>query len=150
MSRYDGLIIPRSYSEYINKTDAATLLQALQQSGVMDVAPTSNSNHPVKSGGVYQAILKSTSIEDMYGTYGDTYNLNDFVSNEFRIRVGRVFNNTTSYSDYNYPAREWTILIWLPITSASSYGCQIALATTARRNFIRYISSDSWSAWTEL
>ena len=33
MSRYDGLIIPRSYSEYINKTDAATLLQALQLSG---------------------------------------------------------------------------------------------------------------------
>ncbi len=29
MSRYDGLIIPRSYSEYINKTDAATLSQAL-------------------------------------------------------------------------------------------------------------------------
>ena len=30
MSRYDGLIIPRSYNEYINKTDAATLQQALQ------------------------------------------------------------------------------------------------------------------------
>ena len=55
MSRYDGLIIPRSYSEYINKTDAATLLQALQQSGVMDAAPTENSNHPVKSGGVFTA-----------------------------------------------------------------------------------------------
>ena len=55
MSRYDGLIIPRSYSEYINKTDAATLLQALQLSGVMDNAPTANSNHPVKSGGVATA-----------------------------------------------------------------------------------------------
>ena len=56
MSRYDGLIIPRSYSEYINKTDAATLLQALQLSGVMDNAPTANSNHPTKSGGVYTAL----------------------------------------------------------------------------------------------
>jgi len=56
MSRYDGLIIPRSYSEYINKTDAATLLQALQLSGVMDSAPTANSNHPTKSSGVYTAL----------------------------------------------------------------------------------------------
>ena len=56
MSRYDGLLIPRSYSEYINKTDAATLLQALQLSGVMDNAPTANSNHPTKSGGVYTAL----------------------------------------------------------------------------------------------
>ena len=56
MSRYDGLIIPRSYSEYINKTDAATLLQALQLSGVMDNAPTANSNHPTKSSGVYTAL----------------------------------------------------------------------------------------------
>lgn len=52
MSRYDGLIIPRSYSDYINKTDAATLLQALQLSGVMDAAPTAGSNHPVKSDGL--------------------------------------------------------------------------------------------------
>ena len=42
MSRYDGLIIPRSYSDYINKTDAATLSQALQLPGVMDAAPTEN------------------------------------------------------------------------------------------------------------
>lgn len=55
MSRYDGLIIPRSYSEYINKTDAATLLQALQLSGVMDAAPTAGSNHPVKSDGLVPA-----------------------------------------------------------------------------------------------
>ena len=56
MSRYDGLIIPRSYSDYINKTDAATLLQALQLSGVMDAQPTAGSNHPTKSSGVYTAL----------------------------------------------------------------------------------------------
>lgn len=65
MSRYDGLIIPRSYSEYINKTDAATLLQALQQSGVMDAAPTSGSNHPVKSGGVKTAINNITPVDNI-------------------------------------------------------------------------------------
>ena len=56
MSRYDGLIIPRSYSEYINKTDAATLQQALQLSGVMTNNPVKGSNLPVKSGGVWDSI----------------------------------------------------------------------------------------------
>ena len=56
MSRYDGLIIPRSYSEYINKTDAATLSQALQLGGVLDSAPTEDSVKAVKSGGVYTAL----------------------------------------------------------------------------------------------
>lgn len=56
MSRYDGLIIPRSYSEYINKTDAATLSQALQLPNVMDSTPTENSNRPVRSGGIYTAL----------------------------------------------------------------------------------------------
>lgn len=56
MSRYDGLIIPRSYSEYINKTDAATLRQALQLPNVMDSTPTENSNRPVRSGGIYTAL----------------------------------------------------------------------------------------------
>ena len=55
MSRYDGFIIPRSYSEYINKTDAATLQQALQLSGVMDNAPTAQSTKPAKSGGIFAA-----------------------------------------------------------------------------------------------
>ena len=66
MSRYDGLIIPRSYSEYINKTDAATLLQALQLSGVMDNAPTADSNNPVKSGGIRTALdnlVKTINID---------------------------------------------------------------------------------------
>lgn len=56
MSRYDGLIIPRGYNDYISKTDAATLLQALQLSGVMDAAPTADSVHPAKSGGIYTAL----------------------------------------------------------------------------------------------
>ena len=56
MSRYDGLIIPRSYSDYINKTDAATLSQALQLPNVMDSTPTENSNRPVMSDGLYTAL----------------------------------------------------------------------------------------------
>ena len=60
MSRYDGLIIPRSYSEYINKTDAATLQQALQLSGVLSGAVAAGDNKAVKSSAV-NAILKNKS-----------------------------------------------------------------------------------------
>lgn len=57
MSRYDGLIIPRSYSDYINKTDAATLSQALQLSGVMDNAPTAGSSKAARSSGIKSALV---------------------------------------------------------------------------------------------
>ena len=62
MSRYDGLIIPRSYNEYINKTDPVAMSQALQLNGVMDDAPTADSNKPVKSGGVVTALEQLTSL----------------------------------------------------------------------------------------
>ena len=65
MSRYDGLIIPRSYSEYINKTDAATLQQALQLSGVLSGAVAAGDNKAVKSSAVNSALtnyIKTTTL----------------------------------------------------------------------------------------
>ena len=56
MSRYDGLIIPRSYSEYINKTDAATLQQALQLPGVLSEAVAAGDNKAVTSNAVNTAL----------------------------------------------------------------------------------------------
>ena len=56
MSRYDGLIIPRSYSEYINKTDAATLQPALQLSGVLSGAVAAGDNKAVTSNAVNGAL----------------------------------------------------------------------------------------------
>ena len=64
MSRYDGLIIPRSYSEYINKTDAATLQQALQLPGVLSGAVAADDNKAVKSSAVNNALAN-------YATKGD-------------------------------------------------------------------------------
>ena len=58
MSKYDGLIIPRSYSEYINKTDSATLQQALQLSGVLSGAVAAGDNKAVTSNAVYNALAK--------------------------------------------------------------------------------------------
>ena len=56
MSRYDGLIIPRSYSEYINKTDAATLQQALQLPGVLSGVVAAGDNKAVTSNAVNGAL----------------------------------------------------------------------------------------------
>ena len=62
MSRYDGLIIPRSYSEYINKTDAATLSQALQLSGVLSGAVAAGDNKAVKSSAVNAALTEKIKL----------------------------------------------------------------------------------------
>ena len=64
MSRYDGLIIPRSYNEYINKTDAATLQQALQLSGVLSGAVAAGDNKAVKSSAVYEALTNYINKTD--------------------------------------------------------------------------------------
>ena len=72
MSKYDGLIIPRSYSEYINKTDAATLQQALQLSGVLSGSVAAGDNKAVKSSAVYEAVKKTNKIYE-YKTLSDVY-----------------------------------------------------------------------------
>ena len=64
MSRYDGLIIPRSYNEYINKTDAATLQQALQLSGVLSGAVDAGDNKAVKSSAVKAALANYSKFPD--------------------------------------------------------------------------------------
>ena len=64
MSRYDGLIIPRSYSEYINKTDSATLQQALQLSGVFSGVVAAGDNKAVKSSAVYEALTNYINKTD--------------------------------------------------------------------------------------
>ena len=115
MSRYDGLIIPRSYSEYINKTDAATLLQALQLSGVMDNLPTANSNHPVKSSGIKSAIDSlainsivagetrpptSGAVENTIKNYNKT--ATSVFDTAMLSRMDTEFNNTAEYSRYTF------------------------------------------------
>lgn len=55
MAKYDGLIIPRSYNDYINKSSPIDVSQALQLTGVMDNVPTAQSTKPAKSGGIFAA-----------------------------------------------------------------------------------------------
>lgn len=111
MARYDGLIIPRSYNDYIPKTDAATLSAALQLSGVMSNSPTKNSSIPVKSGGVWSSIhaishnVPRTTPKDIttYYTNGSLWNriagTNGYSLFE-DIYVGDYFKMTRAISAY--------------------------------------------------
>jgi hypothetical protein len=95
MSRYDGLIIPRSYSEYINKTDAATLQQALQLSGVLSGAVAAGDNKAVKSDAV-NAILNNNYIKkysiDLTGTR-QNYNVNGY----FKIALNQTYGRSVNF-----------------------------------------------------
>ena len=108
MSRYDGLIIPRSYSEYINKTDAATLQQALQQSGVMDAVPTAGSNNPVKSGGVKTELEKYINKTDA-ATLSQALQLNNVLAQEVAagnmsaVTSNAVYEALTNATSHNIP-----------------------------------------------
>ena len=98
MSRYDGLIIPRSYSEYINKTDAATLQQALQLSGVLSGAVAAGDNKAVTSDAVatalanykrYNSVSSSGENRLIYiGKTTDAKNSQAFM--QMKVKGGRV------------------------------------------------------------
>ena len=98
MSRYDRLIIPRSYSEYINKTDAATLQQALQLSGVLSEAVAAGDNKAVKSSAVATALANyrrynsaSSSAENRLIYIGKTTNAKNFQAFiQMKVKGGRV------------------------------------------------------------
>ena len=76
MSRYDGLIIPRSYSEYLNKTDSATLSQMLQHlTGLWSHAVSAGDQKPVTSDAVYEAFTDPATIQQalqLPGVLSDT------------------------------------------------------------------------------
>ena len=96
MSRYDGLIIPRSYSEYINKTDAATLQQALQLSGVLSGAVAAGDNKAVTSAAV--ATVLDVVYEDITSecaAINDSITVNEVHGYRQGNHVSLTFNVTT-------------------------------------------------------
>ena len=101
MSRYDGLIIPRSYSEYINKTDAATLQQALQLSGVLSGAVAAGDNKAVTSNAVNNAL--ANYINDKYCKNiippNNTTREISFPLKEINWFCGEVFGNLNNYGN---------------------------------------------------
>lgn len=103
MSRYDGLIIPRSYSEYINKTDAATLQQALQLSGVLSGAVAAGDNKAVTSNAVNGALSNCLKKQTFVGVTEKRIKLslkNSYDPCLLLIVTGR--DNTIGYTNIAY------------------------------------------------
>ena len=110
MSRYDGLIIPRSYNEYINKSDPLTLAQALQQNNVLSEAVAAGDNKAVKSGAVYEALTDAATIQQalqlpgvLSGAVaaGDNKAVTSNAVNEALKNYDYVNVYTTSTTDFN-------------------------------------------------
>ena len=101
MSRYDGLIIPRSYSEYINKTDAATLQQALQLSGVLSGAVAAGDNKAVTSDAVYEALTNYCIFKFGRNLKCNYSLLNGLVNAHFTYRSSQELPKWTNF--FNLP-----------------------------------------------
>ena len=113
MSRYDGLIIPRSYNEYINKSDPLTLAQALQQNNVLSEAVAAGDNKAVTSNAVNGAL--ANYINDKY-CKNITPNISFVREINFPLRstnwfCGEVLGNLNNYGN---------ICFYISVQSATS------------------------------
>ena len=143
MSRYDGLIIPRSYSEYINKTDAATLQQALQLSGVLSGAVAAGDNKAVKSDAVNAALSKLTFYNYLSKRGDSKFDEIQAVS-KFYVQMVDVLSNGTFPQNANSG-------VILTFTWDGPYATQIFIEIDVqRRIYIRYNNKGTPGAWKQL
>ena len=99
MSRYDGLIIPRSYNEYINKTDPVAMSQALQLSGVLSGAVAAGDNKAVTSNAVNVALVNYALKEN--SSNSKTVNAHSFIydGTDQKLNTMYILNFVTDSSD---------------------------------------------------
>ena len=143
MSRYDGLIIPRSYSEYINKTDAATLQQALQLSGVLSGAVAAGDNKAVKSSAVNNAL----SNFNLFPYHSKRANAKfDELQDTGKFYIQLV----TSDSEGTFPQGVVSGVV-LTYTWDGPYATQIFIEEDVqRRIYVRYNDGGTPNAWKQL
>ena len=142
MSRYDGLIIPRSYSEYINKTDAATLQQALQLSGVLSGAVAAGDNKAVTSNAVNNALSNFT----LYSYYSRRISSKfDELQASSKFYVQMVDDKSTGTFPQGVKYGVVLTFAW-----EGSYATQIFIEIdTQRRIYIRYNENGTPGTWKQ-
>ena len=143
MSRYDGLIIPRSYNEYINKTDAATLQQALQLSGVLSGAVAAGDNKAVKSDAVNKALSDLTSYSYLSKRIASKFDEIQAYS-KFYVQMVDVDSSGTFPQNANSG-------VVLTFTWDGPYATQIFVEIDEqRRIYIRYNNNGTPGSWRQL
>lgn len=139
MSRYDGLIIPRSYNEYINKTDPVAMSQALQLNNVLAQEVAAGNNKAVTSNAVNGALtnyqkfidvgINQKTIETLYAEQA-----NQTVVNYW----GQFTDSGASYS---------TGYVTINKTS-NAYGNAIFISDAGQ--FYRALLNGVWQDWQQL
>ena len=137
MSRYDGLIIPRSYSEYINKTDAATLQQALQLSGVLSGAVAAGDNKAVKSSAV-NAILQFFTQNQPNADFNDCNN----------APLGFACSNKLANAPLN--TSNYVYLLTLRVNNDGNYLEQLAFINSSIQTYRRIKAGGNWGSWYKI
>lgn len=135
MSRYDGLIIPRSYSEYINKTDAATLQQALQLGGVLAQQVSAGNNAAVTSNAVNGALTEYVQGRRVLFTKGMDLNT--------VITAGEYYANTDALGN--------SLLNRPSFSSGNLYGCSMSVYSSTNGGVVQILHTvnGNYSRWTD-
>ena len=140
MSRYDGLIIPRSYSEYINKTDAATLQQALQLSGVLSGAVAAGDNKAVTSNAVNGALANYT-VNGSSPTFQDV-----IINGTLNLSV----THTDTYIGMGGKANKvYFLVVWNDTTNCCYLVNKINLSKITLTKLFgnAYVSTNNYNLW---
>ena len=140
MSRYDGLIIPRSYSEYINKTDAATLSQALQLSGVLSGAVAAGDNKAVTSNAVNNALANYT-VNGSSPTFQDV-----IINGNLNLNV----THTDTYIEiYNKANKVYFLLVWNDTANCCYLVNKIRFSKITLTKLFgnAYVSTNNYNVW---
>ena len=127
MSRYDGLLIPRCYSVYINKTDAATLQQALQLPGVLSGAVAAGDNKAVTSNAVNNALanyINDKYVKNITPTNSLTREIS-FPLKKINWFCGEVLGNLNNYGN---------ICFYINVISAASISKTNIIGDSAKIN----------------
>ena len=141
MSRYDGLIIPRSYSEYINKTDAATLQQALQLPGVLSGAVAAGDNKAVKSSAVNNTLASYAQGKQILLPNGA--DLNNYKDRGEYL----ASNDTIADSIQNRPNQTDKIFGFSMSVHNSGNGTVNQIVFCLAGIYSRRLKMSTWSAW---
>ena len=143
MSRYDGLIIPRSYSEYINKTDAATLQQALQLNNVLAQEVAAGNNKAVTSNAVNDALSNLTLLR--------YYSIRSYSKIDELQAVGKFYIQLVDKTSIGTFPQGVTSGVVLTFAWDSNYATQIFIEVDATlRMYIRYNDQGTPGNWKKL
>ena len=154
MSRYDGLIIPRSYSEYLNKTDSATLSQMLQHlTGLWSHAVSAGDQKPVTSDAVYEALTDAATIQQALQLSGVLSGAVAAGDNK-AVTSNAVNNALANYNNDKYlkniaPTNPFTREISFPLQSTNWFCGEVIGNLNNYGNICFYINVSSSSSITK-